>query len=183
MVVRARDSQATAFLVAQEEPRSFLSLDTEGRVIRLDSFSKVISSGIRVGFMTAAAPLIASVELHLQSSHLHAPTLSQVGRERTLTLCGETHPLRVVSCRRYIRTSKFLRRGTVSQIDRIVDNYFHMSFNSTIRNVRSRSTCRRNSRKRILSNNNNLSRAASNATRRRLFSRKQNEPGRLLLPQ
>ncbi|KAL6266614.1 hypothetical protein P5V15_003459 [Pogonomyrmex californicus] len=62
----------------KEEPKSFLSLDTEGRVIRLDSFSKVISSGIRLGFMTAAAPLIASVELHLQSSHLHAPTLSQV---------------------------------------------------------------------------------------------------------
>ncbi|XP_018340476.1 PREDICTED: kynurenine/alpha-aminoadipate aminotransferase, mitochondrial-like [Trachymyrmex septentrionalis] len=62
----------------KEEPKSFLSLDTEGRVIRLDSFSKVISSGIRIGFMTAAAPLIACVELHLQSSHLHAPTLSQV---------------------------------------------------------------------------------------------------------
>ncbi|XP_011165573.1 kynurenine/alpha-aminoadipate aminotransferase, mitochondrial [Solenopsis invicta] len=62
----------------KEEPKSFLSLDTEGRVIRLDSFSKVISSGLRVGFMTAAAPLVACVELHLQSSHLHAPTLSQV---------------------------------------------------------------------------------------------------------
>ncbi|KMQ99043.1 kynurenine alpha-aminoadipate mitochondrial-like protein [Lasius niger] len=61
----------------KEEPKSFLSLDTEGRVIRLDSFSKVISSGLRIGFMTATAPLIASVELHLQSSHLHAPTLSQ----------------------------------------------------------------------------------------------------------
>ncbi|XP_076668048.1 kynurenine/alpha-aminoadipate aminotransferase, mitochondrial [Andrena cerasifolii] len=62
----------------EEEPKSFLSLDTEGRVIRLDSFSKVISSGLRLGFITAAAPLIASIELHLQSSHLHAPTLSQV---------------------------------------------------------------------------------------------------------
>jgi len=71
----------------QEEPKSFLSLDTEGRVIRLDSFSKVISSGIRLGFVTAAAPLIASIELHLQSSHLHAPTLSQVGGT-VLTLRG-----------------------------------------------------------------------------------------------
>lgn len=60
-----------------EQPKSFLSLDTEGRVIRLDSFSKIISSGLRLGFVTAAAPLIASIELHLQSSHLHAPTLSQ----------------------------------------------------------------------------------------------------------
>ena len=49
-------------------------------MIRLDSFSKVVSSGLRLGFITAPAPLIASIELHLQSSHLHAPTLSQVGR-------------------------------------------------------------------------------------------------------
>lgn len=73
------------YILFQEEPKSFLSLDTEGRVIRLDSFSKVISSGIRLGFMTAASPLVASVELHLQSSHLHAPTLSQVGRNTFLS--------------------------------------------------------------------------------------------------
>ncbi|XP_011879387.1 PREDICTED: kynurenine/alpha-aminoadipate aminotransferase, mitochondrial-like [Vollenhovia emeryi] len=72
----------------KEEPKSFLSLDTEGRVIRLDSFSKVISSGIRLGFLTAAAPLIASVELHLQSSHLHAPTLSQVIMYKLLKTWG-----------------------------------------------------------------------------------------------
>ncbi|XP_031832419.1 kynurenine/alpha-aminoadipate aminotransferase, mitochondrial isoform X1 [Nomia melanderi] len=71
-----------------EEPKSFLSLDTECRVIRLDSFSKVISSGIRLGFITAAAPLIASIELHLQSSHLHAPTLSQVIMYRLMKAWG-----------------------------------------------------------------------------------------------
>ncbi|CAK9830895.1 Kynurenine/alpha-aminoadipate aminotransferase, mitochondrial [Anthophora retusa] len=70
------------------EPKSFLSLDTEGRVIRLDSFSKVISSGLRLGFITAAAPLIASIELHLQSSHLHAPTLSQVIMYKLIKLWG-----------------------------------------------------------------------------------------------
>lgn len=63
---------------SNEKPKSFLSLDTEGRVIRVDSFSKVISSGMRLGFITAPAPLLASIELHLQSSHLHAPSLSQV---------------------------------------------------------------------------------------------------------
>ncbi|CAK9800200.1 Kynurenine/alpha-aminoadipate aminotransferase, mitochondrial [Anthophora plagiata] len=70
------------------KPKSFLSLDTEGRVIRLDSFSKVISSGLRLGFITAAAPLIASIELHLQSSHLHAPTLSQVIMYKLMKLWG-----------------------------------------------------------------------------------------------
>ncbi|KAL6427421.1 hypothetical protein ACFW04_008748 [Cataglyphis niger] len=72
----------------KEDPKSFLSLDTEGRVIRLDSFSKVISSGLRIGFITATAPLIASVELHLQSSHLHAPTLSQVILYNLLKIWG-----------------------------------------------------------------------------------------------
>ncbi|XP_017888978.1 kynurenine/alpha-aminoadipate aminotransferase, mitochondrial-like [Ceratina calcarata] len=70
------------------EPKSFLSLDTEGRVIRLDSFSKVISSGLRLGFVTAPAPLIASIERHLQSSHLHAPTLSQVILYKLMKLWG-----------------------------------------------------------------------------------------------
>lgn len=121
---KARIIKQIAFFIAQEEPRSFLSLDTEGRVIRLDSFSKVISSGIRVGFMTAAAPLIASVELHLQSSHLHAPTLSQVGRAN-LTLRGETRYPRCYSDslpsiqHGDAFVSKFSRRGceTVLQID------------------------------------------------------------------
>lgn len=37
---------------------SFLSLDTDGRVIRLDSLSKVLAPGIRLGFITASAQLI-----------------------------------------------------------------------------------------------------------------------------
>ncbi|OXU19156.1 hypothetical protein TSAR_003692 [Trichomalopsis sarcophagae] len=71
-----------------EAPRSFLSLDTEGRVIRLDSFSKVLSSGLRIGVITAAAPLVSAIELHMQSSHLHAPTLSQVILYKLLKIWG-----------------------------------------------------------------------------------------------
>ncbi|XP_043469350.1 kynurenine/alpha-aminoadipate aminotransferase, mitochondrial-like [Leptopilina heterotoma] len=71
-----------------EAPKSFLSLDTEGRVIRVDSFSKILSSGLRIGVITAAAPLVASVELHMQSSHLHAPTLSQVLLYQLLKIWG-----------------------------------------------------------------------------------------------
>ncbi|XP_033220045.1 kynurenine/alpha-aminoadipate aminotransferase, mitochondrial-like [Belonocnema kinseyi] len=72
----------------EEAPKSFLSLDTEGRVIRLDSFSKVLSSGLRIGVITAPAPLVASVELHMQSSHLHATTLSQVILYKLLKIWG-----------------------------------------------------------------------------------------------
>jgi aromatic amino acid aminotransferase I / 2-aminoadipate transaminase len=37
---------------------SFLSLDVDGRVIRLDSLSKILAPGIRLGFITASAQLI-----------------------------------------------------------------------------------------------------------------------------
>ncbi|MCL4131115.1 UNVERIFIED_CONTAM: hypothetical protein GTU68_015955, partial [Idotea baltica] len=57
---------------------SFLSLDVDGRVLRFDSFSKVLSSGIRLGFVTGPAPLIRAISLHMQASILHASSLSQV---------------------------------------------------------------------------------------------------------
>lgn len=59
-------------------PPSFLSLDTQGRVLRFDSFSKVLSSGLRLGWVTGPKPLIQTIELHIQSSYLHSSTLSQV---------------------------------------------------------------------------------------------------------
>ena len=47
---------------------SFLSLDVDGRVIRTDSFSKVLSAGLRVGLLSGPAPLIARVTLMQQAS-------------------------------------------------------------------------------------------------------------------
>ncbi|KRT84152.1 hypothetical protein AMK59_903, partial [Oryctes borbonicus] len=91
---------------------SFLSMDTEGRVLRFDSFSKVLSSGMRVGWVTApkpliqalelqvlssgmrvgwvtaAKPLIQALELHIQSAHLHSSTLSQAIANNLLQLWG-----------------------------------------------------------------------------------------------
>ncbi|KAK9497125.1 hypothetical protein O3M35_004501 [Rhynocoris fuscipes] len=62
----------------KENPVSFLSLDVEGRVIRFDSFSKILSSGLRLGFVTGPEPLIRNIELRLQISTLHASALSQM---------------------------------------------------------------------------------------------------------
>lgn len=93
----------------------------------MDSFSKVISSGIRLGFMTAAAPLIASVELHLQSSHLHAPTLSQVGGNITLrtTLRDPSLPLllRVAGKYRCAKTPRMYK--ILVNIGGLFTNYFN----------------------------------------------------------
>ena len=62
----------------EERVPSFLSIDEDRRVIRFDSFSKVLSSGIRLGFMTGPKPLIDRTLLHVQVSVLHASSLSQV---------------------------------------------------------------------------------------------------------
>ncbi|OXU18971.1 hypothetical protein TSAR_007721 [Trichomalopsis sarcophagae] len=61
-----------------EQPRSFLSLDVDGRVLRLDSFSKILSAGIRLGVVTGPKPLLQKIGLHLACSTLHPSSLSQV---------------------------------------------------------------------------------------------------------
>jgi aromatic amino acid aminotransferase I / 2-aminoadipate transaminase len=45
---------------------SFLSLDVDGRVIRLDSLSKVLAPGIRLGFITASAQIIERLLRHIE---------------------------------------------------------------------------------------------------------------------
>jgi kynurenine/2-aminoadipate aminotransferase len=61
---------------AQRTP-SFLSMDVDGRVLRFDSFSKLLSSGLRVGFVTGPPQLIERIELHQQASVLHSSGVSQ----------------------------------------------------------------------------------------------------------
>ncbi|XP_040821923.1 kynurenine/alpha-aminoadipate aminotransferase, mitochondrial isoform X2 [Ochotona curzoniae] len=77
------------FLIIEDDPYyflqfnkpwapTFLSMDVDGRVIRADSFSKVLSSGLRVGFITGPKPLIERVVLHTQVSSLHTSTFTQL---------------------------------------------------------------------------------------------------------
>ncbi|KAK2498230.1 hypothetical protein MC885_016261 [Smutsia gigantea] len=77
------------FLIVEDDPYyflqftkpwapTFLSMDIDGRVIRADSFSKVLSSGLRIGFITGPKPLIERVVLHTQVSTMHASTFSQL---------------------------------------------------------------------------------------------------------
>jgi kynurenine/2-aminoadipate aminotransferase len=46
--------------------RSLWSLDTEGRVIRLDSFSKIVSSGFRLGWVSGPKTLVERIQLDQQ---------------------------------------------------------------------------------------------------------------------
>ncbi|CAF1056717.1 unnamed protein product [Adineta steineri] len=66
------------FLQFKKLVPSFLSMDTDGRVIRLDSMSKVLSGGMRLGFFTAPIPLWQKLVYHQQVTSLHASSLSQM---------------------------------------------------------------------------------------------------------
>ena len=53
-------------------------MDVDGRVLRSDSFSKILSSGLRVGFLTGPKPLLHRLTLHMQVSVMHCSALSQM---------------------------------------------------------------------------------------------------------
>lgn len=48
--------------------KSYLSMDTDGRVIRTDSFSKIMAPGFRTGWISAAKPFRDCLSLYMLSS-------------------------------------------------------------------------------------------------------------------
>lgn len=57
---------------------SYLSIDIDGRVIRMDSFSKVISPGTRVGWITASQQIVERYKNHADVSTQGPSGLSQL---------------------------------------------------------------------------------------------------------
>lgn len=55
----------------QPKPPSYFELEGEsgwrgrGRVVRLDSFSKIVSAGIRLGWVTGPVMVITAIERHV----------------------------------------------------------------------------------------------------------------------
>lgn len=102
------------FLIIEDDPYyflqfnkpwtpSFLSMDTDGRVIRSDSFSKVLSAGLRIGFISGPKPLIERIVLHTQVSTLHTSTFTQLMISHLLHQWGE--------------------EGFLAHVDRVTDYY------------------------------------------------------------
>lgn len=54
------------------------SLDTEGRVIYAGSFSKILSPGMRLGYIVAPAAIAEKVEILKQVNDVHTPMLTQL---------------------------------------------------------------------------------------------------------
>ena len=57
---------------------SLWSLDVQGRVIRFDSLSKVLSSGLRLGYVTGPVGFVNVMLLGIQATNLHSAGIAQV---------------------------------------------------------------------------------------------------------
>lgn len=61
-----------------EDVPTIKSLDTEGRVIYAGSFSKILSPGMRLGYIVAPTPLAEKIEVLKQVNDVHTPMLTQL---------------------------------------------------------------------------------------------------------
>ena len=83
-VVVAEDDPYRDLRYRGEALPSIKSFDREGWVVFLGSFSKIISPGLRVGFMAGDAGLLRKCVMGKQSSDLHTASLNQAIVDRFL---------------------------------------------------------------------------------------------------
>ncbi|KAI9480238.1 pyridoxal phosphate-dependent transferase [Zychaea mexicana] len=57
---------------------SYFSMDVDGRVLRMDSMSKILSSGIRIGWVTGPKVLVERINLHTMSTNLQPAGVPQL---------------------------------------------------------------------------------------------------------
>jgi aromatic amino acid aminotransferase I len=57
---------------------TYLSMDVDGRVMRMDSFSKVVAPGTRVGWITASEQIVERFVRHNESSNQNPSGISQM---------------------------------------------------------------------------------------------------------
>lgn len=61
-----------------EEVPTLKSLDDQNRVVYVGSFSKILSPGMRLGYLVGAAPIIEKIEILKQVNDVHTPMMTQL---------------------------------------------------------------------------------------------------------
>lgn len=61
-----------------EDVATLKSLDTEGRVIYAGSFSKILSPGMRLGYLVGNSAMLEKIEMLKQVNDVHTPMLTQL---------------------------------------------------------------------------------------------------------
>jgi len=93
-------------------PPTLQSMDREGRVVRLDSFSKVFAPGLRIGYASGSPEMIRQFELFKQSANLHTSMFIQALLHKYMTVGGHG------AFREHIkRNCEFYRRNRDVMID------------------------------------------------------------------
>ncbi len=72
---------------AGEEVPTIKSMDTEGLVIYCSSFSKILSAGMRVGFIVGPEPLVTKMVVAKQSEDVHTNIFFQMLCHKFMTAC------------------------------------------------------------------------------------------------
>jgi hypothetical protein len=73
----------------------FLSLDTDGRVVRVDTLAKLLGPGFRLGWLSGPPPLVAKLGLYMAGISIGANMVSQVSRKGFNYVCSSSLPLGV----------------------------------------------------------------------------------------
>ncbi len=66
--------------------KSYLSIDTDGRVVRLDSFAKFLAPGFRLGWLTAHPAFVDKLTFHMHGTALGPCSTTQVGKQHAIHL-------------------------------------------------------------------------------------------------
>lgn len=85
----ARDDVPVPGLRGLPRNTSYLHLDTDGRVFRIDSCAKFLAPGVRAGWVTVAPALVEPLSMALQAQTLGPCALSQVLTHSLLARWGE----------------------------------------------------------------------------------------------
>ncbi len=95
------------------------SIDTDQRVIYVGSFSKVLSAGLRVGYVLAPDEVIQKIAVAKQGEDVHTATLPQMIAHRFMTEYDYDAHIRLV-CEVYRRKSDLMLQSLEQHMDPVV---------------------------------------------------------------